>query len=516
MHKRQSLSKTIIRAIYLIYFVFALLLTVLHVFYEFMTEKEQMHEEIHHLYSTLDDSIAHALWNLDEEYLRKLLASIVEENTVVAIRVLDDEGKIFAHADHLIVPPKNQQTGVFHFFVGLFREWKNKDTIYHFPVQYLDAERGVNKEIGKILISTTNQQVLQRAWSSLWFTILSAMIKTFFLWLIMYFVIKRWVSVRLTTLTSGVEQLVSSFKQVNQPTVLADLKEIEQMGHHQDEIGILANAFILMEKELQMREKAIIEYQKDLEQKVESRTLELNEMVDELGKALSAKADFFSNVSHELKTPMNAVIGFADLLKMTALTEKQKGYLDRVSVASNHLMNLIDDILEFSLLEQQEKKAEISEVFLHIQVGELLQLYQEAANTKNIKLVAHFEIDVPEVIFSDGPKIKKIIFHLLSNAIKFSDGGTAEISVCMQKKNEQIATLVIAIKDQGIGLTSKDKERILAGAGQLDGSLARKHGGLGLGLSFCRFYAQALNGALSVESEVGVGSTFTFKVDVAI
>ena len=268
VRQHQSLAKILIRMIYLVYFTFAMLLTVLHVCYEFMTEKEQMHEEIHHLYSTLDDSIAHALWNLDEEYLRKLLASIVEENTVVAIRILDDRGEVFAHADRLGVSPKEQDDDISRFFISFFSVWKNQDTTYRFPVQYLDAERDVNEQIGSMLISTTNQQVLQRAWSSLWFTILSAMIKTLFLWLVMYFVIKKWVSVRLTTLTTGVDQLIGSFKDVSQSGSVMDSKEIERIGLSLDEVGVLANAFIVMEKELRLREKAILTYQKDLEKKV--------------------------------------------------------------------------------------------------------------------------------------------------------------------------------------------------------------------------------------------------------
>ncbi|WP_127469841.1 ATP-binding protein [Thiomicrorhabdus aquaedulcis] len=244
---------------------------------------------------------------------------------------------------------------------------------------------------------------------------------------------------------------------------------------------------------------------------------ENNQLIENLhiqkNKALEAsmlKSQFLANMSHEIRTPMNAIIGFIHLLKEEETEPKKVNYLNTVIEASQNLLNIINDILDFSKIESNQMMLEQKAFNPQIEVQNCLDLFASRFNTKHIKTTLIVNNNVPEYAVSDAFRIKQILNNLLSNAVKFSP----EYSEITVEITYQLATqtLHISVKDQGIGIAPEKQSSIFNAFIQADASTTRKYGGTGLGLAISTKLTKLLGGDISVQSELGLGSQFTFSV----
>ncbi|WP_370572388.1 sensor histidine kinase [Methanomethylovorans sp.] len=222
-----------------------------------------------------------------------------------------------------------------------------------------------------------------------------------------------------------------------------------------------------------------------------------------------AKSEFLANMSHELRTPLNSIIGFSDLLLIGSFGElngKQIRFAGNISNSGKHLLNIINDILDLSKIEAGEMTLKYEDVSLRQIVDEIVTSLKPLSSKNDLSLEASYVEDV--VIQADKSKLKQILFNLVGNAIKFTPPG-GSVTISSSVKDD---VLRIHVKDTGIGISPEDQKKLFEPFKQLDSSLGRKHPGTGLGLSLVKKLAAMHNGKVSLESEVGKGSTFMLSL----
>jgi two-component system sensor histidine kinase BarA len=278
-----------------------------------------------------------------------------------------------------------------------------------------------------------------------------------------------------------------------------------------DEYEKLAEAFNHMLDGLQAAQERLRQANKQLDAKI----AELSERNIELFKANKIKSEFLANISHEFRTPLNAILGFAEILReKPELLKKDKGrrYAENIIEGGKNLLNMINDLLNLA-------KAEAGKIELHIEKTSIPQLCRAAvgsfaALTKRKKIKVKLTVDesIP-IVSTDAGKVQQILYNFLSNAVKFTpENGRIEMRA--NKQGEQMVR--IAVTDTGCGIAKTDKEKIFEKFRQVDGSLTRETAGTGLGLAISKELAAMLAGGIGIESEVGKGSTFWLDIPVTL
>ncbi len=229
-------------------------------------------------------------------------------------------------------------------------------------------------------------------------------------------------------------------------------------------------------------------------------------------QAGQAKEYFLSNMSHEIRTPLNAILGFVNLLIEEDISKKHKNYLDIILSSGENLLSIINDILDFSKLRSGEFTIEPKIFSLHEELSHTMELFVASANSKEITITSFIDPVIPRELYGDALRIKQILSNYLSNAIKFTPvGGVISIEATCHNK-----TLRINVKDSGIGIAEEDMNNIFTAFAQAQYSQHKNSDGTGLGLSICHQLAKHMDGYVDVESELGVGSTFSMELPIDV
>ena len=253
-----------------------------------------------------------------------------------------------------------------------------------------------------------------------------------------------------------------------------------------------------------------VELNKNLEEKVHLRTLELEELASELRDANEAKSRFLANISHEIRTPMTSIIGYADGIMLGDIKPHERNHgIGVILQNSRHVLGLINDILDMSKIEANKLEIDLVETDLFATIANIESLIGKQIRDKGLKFSVDYQFPLPDYLITDPSRLRQILLNLTTNALKFTQVGRITLTVsCHNDK------LSISVKDTGIGMTDKEQQALFSAFYQADSSISRQYGGTGLGLNISKSLAQKLDGDISVKSNVGSGSEFIFTMSI--
>jgi signal transduction histidine kinase len=226
--------------------------------------------------------------------------------------------------------------------------------------------------------------------------------------------------------------------------------------------------------------------------------------------ASRAKSEFLANISHEFRTPLNGIIGMAELVLDSELTSEQRENLTIVQSSADSLLSLVSNMLDFSEIESGRPGPEAVEYCLRDTLNNIVKVTAPRAHEKGLRLVCHTRPDVPDLVVGDPERLRQVIGHLISNATKFTERGEIVIEMGAEMPLRDGILLHCSVADTGVGIPAEKQQSIFDVFTQADGSSTRTHGGVGLGLTICSRLVGKMGGRIWVDSELGTGSRFHF------
>ena len=290
---------------------------------------------------------------------------------------------------------------------------------------------------------------------------------------------------------------------------LTNATALVQLENLVSELKKLNDDYLKQNEQITKQNEKLIELHKELKNKAD----ELARQKERAEESTKMKSQFLANMSHELRTPMNSILGLTELiLESSTLKGKNKERLEVVLKSGRRLMNLINDILDLSKIEAGRMDIREDQIILDELIEDVDNAIMPLALNKNIEFKVNRDINTHIHINTDKGKVTQVLINLLGNAVKFTDKGSVELVVSAPDNS----TLKFDIIDSGIGMSQSDLQVIFEEFRQIDGTTTRKYGGTGLGLTICKKIADLLGGSISVQSEVGKGSVFTFTIPLKV
>jgi PAS domain S-box-containing protein len=241
---------------------------------------------------------------------------------------------------------------------------------------------------------------------------------------------------------------------------------------------------------------------------------DLEAALEKAQDASRAKSNFLSNMSHEIRTPMNAIIGMTYIGKSASSVEKKDYAFDKIEGASNHLLGVINDVLEMSKIEAGKFELSFIEFNFEKLLQKVVNVISFRVDEKKQKFSVYLDSKIPQAIIGDDQRLAQIITNLLSNAVKFTPNeGSIRLAAVLENEDAGIFTIKVSVADSGIGISAEQQSRLFSSFEQAESSTSRKFGGTGLGLAISKHIVELMSGRIWVESELGKGSTFAFTIE---
>ncbi|MDR1135045.1 MAG: response regulator [Clostridiales Family XIII bacterium] len=243
---------------------------------------------------------------------------------------------------------------------------------------------------------------------------------------------------------------------------------------------------------------------------------EIQHAKEKAEQASRAKSDFLSNMSHEMRTPMNAIIGMTAIGRSAAELEKKDYCFGKISDASTHLLGVINDILDMSKIEANKFELSPVDFVFENMLQKVADVINFRVEEKRQKFTVYIDNDIPRIINGDDQRLSQVITNLLSNAVKFTpEEGSIHLNAALVGEDDDFCTICIEVRDSGIGISPEQQSRLFSSFEQAENSTSRKFGGTGLGLVISKRIVEKMSGNVWIESELGKGSTFAFTIKAA-